>query len=140
MLNARVPSFEDPQKTAPPQMLRLPRIFLFFNTTREPQWLPSERLHLLSLHKTRSEPPGAAPPQNFPIFKHYAPPRNTVTPQFLCAIQKVLRRQTNHSAKFDAQNHLRRFIKYSQILRYFLKKICLNSGVLNSVVLKFSSA
>ena len=56
-------------------MLRLPRIFLFFNITREAQWFPGERLHLLSLHKTRSESPGAAPPQNFPILKHYAPPQ-----------------------------------------------------------------
>ena len=56
-------------------MLRVPRIFLFFNTTREAQWLPSERFHLLSLHKTRSESPGAAPPQIFPILKHYAPPQ-----------------------------------------------------------------
>ena len=45
-----------------PQVLRLPRIFLFLNTTRLP--------------------------------------RNAVTPQFLCASQKILRRQTNHSARF----------------------------------------
>ena len=76
------PVSKTPQKTAPPQMLRLARIFLFFNITREAQkiskkaqWLPTEGFHLLSLHKTRSESPGAAPPQNFPILKHYAPPQ-----------------------------------------------------------------
>ena len=63
-------------------MLRVPRIFLFFNTTREAQWLPSERFHLLSLHKTRSESPGAAPPQIFPILNITRLPRNAVTPQF----------------------------------------------------------
>ena len=56
-------------------MLRVLRIFLFFYTTREAQWLPSERFHLLSLHKTRSESQGAAPPQDFPTLKHYAPPK-----------------------------------------------------------------
>ena len=76
-------------------MLRLPRIFLFFNTTREPQWVPSESFHLLSLQKTRSESPGAAPTQNFPIFKHnvfpifkhniiYAPPqKHSDSPVFM---------------------------------------------------------
>ena len=74
------PVSKTPQKTAPPQMLRLPRIFLSFNIARGAQWLPSERFHLLSLQKTRSESPGPAPPQNFPIA-HL--PRNAVTPQFL---------------------------------------------------------
>ena len=46
-----------PQFRRPPKKLRLPRIFLFFNITRGAQWLPSERFHLLSLHKTRSESP-----------------------------------------------------------------------------------
>ena len=65
-------------------MLRLPRIFLFFNTTREPQWVPSESFHLLSLQKTRSESPGAAPPQNFPFFEHYAPPqKRSESPVFM---------------------------------------------------------
>ena len=78
------PVLKTPQKTAPPQMLRLPRIFLFFNTTREPQWVPSENFHLLSLQKTRSESPGAAPPQNFPFFKHYAPPqKRSESPVFI---------------------------------------------------------
>ena len=50
-------------------------IFLFFNITRGAQWLPSERFYLLSLHNTRDDSPGAAPPQNFPIPKHYVPPQ-----------------------------------------------------------------
>ena len=70
------PVSKTPQKTAPPQMLRLARIFLFFNITRGAQWLPSERFDLLSLHKTRSESPGAAAPQNFPITRL---PRKAVT-------------------------------------------------------------
>ena len=81
-------------------MLRLPRIFLFFNITRRAQWLPSERFHLLSLHKTRSESPGAAPPQIFPILKHYAPPqKRSDSPVFIKKVG-ILRRQTNHSARF----------------------------------------
>ena len=81
-------------------MLRLPRIFLFFNITRGAQWLPSQRFHLLSLHKTRSESPGAAPPQNFPIPKHLAPPqKRSDSPVFIKQVG-ILRRQTNHSARF----------------------------------------
>ena len=43
---------ETPEKTAPPQKV------------------PISRFYLLSLLKTRSDSPGAAPPQNFPIIKH----------------------------------------------------------------------
>ena len=45
---------ETPEKTAPPQKV------------------PISRFYLLSLLKTRSDSPGAASPQNFPILKHYA--------------------------------------------------------------------
>ena len=45
---------ETPEKTAPPQKV------------------PISRFYLLSLLKTRSDSAGAAPPQNFPILKHYS--------------------------------------------------------------------
>ena len=39
-------------------------------------------------------------PRIFPFLNITRLPRNSVTPQFWCANQKVLRRQTNHSARF----------------------------------------
>ena len=63
---------------------------------------PSERFHLLSLHKTRSESQGAAPPQIFPILEYYAPPqKRSDSPVFMRkSSEKILRRQTNYSAGF----------------------------------------
>ena len=55
---ATVGPHETPEKTSPPQKV------------------PISRFYLLSLLKTRSDSPGAAPPQNFPILKHYASSSN----------------------------------------------------------------
>ena len=82
-------------------MLRLPRIFIFFSITRGAQWLPSERFLLLSLHKTRSESPGAAPPQ-----------KRSDSLVFMRKSKKFSGDRRIIALDFDTQEHLRRFIKY----------------------------
>ena len=56
-----------------------------------PQKVPICRFYLLSLLKTRSDSPGAAPPRNFPILKHYASSSNIrMSRVFLLSLHKAL--------------------------------------------------